>query len=319
MLDLLTHIAALETPTGLDWELVLVDNASTDGTSEWVKELMSAQSWDFKLNIIQELRPGLNHARVTGARTAHHPWILFCDDDNLLHADYLVHWNNVLLLNNNIGAVGGRGLIETDAPLPDWFQQFSHSYALGPQANQSGIMPKGSALYGAGLFIYKQPLLELFDKGFQVVMSDRKGKSLASSGDLEWCYLIQLLGYRIYYEDKLIFRHKINSGRLTWAYYILLKRGIASGVGLLAAYRFALDKHNSNSFFVLYYIREMIISTLIHFNARIKSRFKLRNKQREIEELGLEIVKYKAASFQKNMMKAFSHYRQLKNYKLATL
>ena len=40
MQRLFSHFAALRIPVGLEWQIVLTDNASTDGTLEWVEELV---------------------------------------------------------------------------------------------------------------------------------------------------------------------------------------------------------------------------------------------------------------------------------------
>jgi glycosyltransferase involved in cell wall biosynthesis len=312
MQPLFTHFAALKISDGLEWEIVLIDNASTDGTVEWVQELVKVNDWKIRLKCIREEKPGLNYARETGARAASHDWILFCDDDNLLHSDYLEHWYSIVNNNQGLGAIGGQGILSDDIVSPNWFEKYSHSYALGPQASSSGILPKGSALYGAGLFIFKKHILKWMDAGFHLIMSDRKGNSLASGGDLEWCYLLQMQGFRLYYDEKLVFEHRIRQERLTWAYYMKLKQGIASGIALLEPYRFLLLKGNAFFSFVCYLTVRTIMAQLVWLKQEISFLLKPVGNQNDEMKLGLQTVAAKAYSYRKFYCRSVSGFFNLK-------
>jgi glycosyltransferase involved in cell wall biosynthesis len=312
MQQLFAHFAALNIPAGLEWEIILTDNASTDGTVEWVKELIRTQDWRFNLKCICEEKPGLNHARESGARAASHDWILFCDDDNLLQPDYLERWYEVVNTNPDLGAIGGQGILGDDVVRPDWFEKYSHSYALGPQASSSGILPKGSALYGAGLFVFKKPVLQWMDAGLQLMMSDRKGNSLASGGDLEWCYLLQLKGFRLYYDERLVFVHQIRQDRLVWPYYLKLKQGIASGVALLEPYRFLLLKGNSAIAFIWHQTFKTLMAQVIWYNQKIKLKFMPADRLSNESSLGLQILAAKATSYWRFYTTSLSGFVNLK-------
>lgn len=310
----LDHINCLHIPDDLFWEVLVVDNASTDDTKDWVYNSISTQVWNFKISLFQEPTPGLNVARLTGARYAKYDWLLFCDDDNLLGSNYLQIWLETITSNHNVGAVGGRGFAITEIPLPDWFNDFSHSYAVGPQFEKTGFIRHGSALYGAGLFVLKTPVLNILNSGFKMVMSDRESGKLTSGGDLEWCYLLQLAGLHLYYDDRMIFEHKINSKRLHWDYYIQLKSGIASGVGLLESYHFIFKYgYEKNFLYFMHYLHKMITSILIccSFWAKIKI-FNIHNMD-DKNSLGLSILQSKASSYISKFRSSFIHYRSLKN------
>ena len=81
----LTAIGQLEAKC--NWELLIVDNASTDGTGNVVKELLTTAVFDWKL--LQEVNPGLIHARLCGLRAAKYGILLYCDDDNTLDKNLL--------------------------------------------------------------------------------------------------------------------------------------------------------------------------------------------------------------------------------------
>ena len=303
------YLNNLQIPVQVNWEVMIVDNASTDGTSDWINKVNLSKKLNFNVSCIEEKKPGLNFARITGAQNATYDWLLFCDDDNLLDCNYINYWNDCLSKQHNLGALGGKGSALTEHPTPDWFSEYAHSYAVGPQFGNSGFISKGAALYGAGLFVLKTPILEIADKGFRMIMSDRNSGKLTSGGDLEWCYLLQLSGLKLYYDDRLIFQHKIDSSRLTWEYYKKLKAGIASGVGLLEPYHYIFKNDYKNSFsFLIYYVKNLLKSILVCAAVSLKA--KLYSKY--VTDLGLIILKSKAESYCVNLSRAYSHYKQLK-------
>src|SRR6185437_11337360 len=67
------------------WEIIVVDNASTDNTCEKAIEIWESfgpGKPDFK--VISEPTPGLSAARQKGINEALYDYVLFCDDDNWL-------------------------------------------------------------------------------------------------------------------------------------------------------------------------------------------------------------------------------------------
>src|ERR1700679_3060772 len=70
-----------------DWEVIVVDNASTDSTSLIAEQLLSASLHKDKFKIVFEVTPGLIFARKKGVSVAQFDRLLFCDDDNWLAHD----------------------------------------------------------------------------------------------------------------------------------------------------------------------------------------------------------------------------------------
>lgn len=63
-----------------NWELLIIDNASTDGSAEWVAERYS----DERIHILQESRTGVSEARNKGLDHARGDFICFLDADDRL-------------------------------------------------------------------------------------------------------------------------------------------------------------------------------------------------------------------------------------------
>lgn len=69
------------------WELIIVDDGSTDGTSDWVKNEVLSQ--DSRIQLLQQNQFGVSIARNNGACRAQFPWIAFLDSDDLWLKDKL--------------------------------------------------------------------------------------------------------------------------------------------------------------------------------------------------------------------------------------
>ncbi|MGM0944154.1 MAG: glycosyltransferase [Bacteroidota bacterium] len=232
-----TLVHALEQITSFPFEVLLVDNASTDASGDWVREYAEKNQVTDKLRVVRESNPGLSHARMRGVTESKFSVVLFCDDDNWLSENYLEVGYAQFVDNPKLGALGGEGIPVFESEKPDWFDRFSHSYAVGDLGMKSGILPRGSAVYGAGCFFRKAALNQLLKKGWRSILSDRKGNSLSSGGDVELCYAIQLLGNDIGFEASLKFYHFLEDRRLKWNYYINLKKGISNSFPILASYQ----------------------------------------------------------------------------------
>lgn len=109
----LEYIARLESPG--DWELVVVDNASTDRTGDLLKTFV--ENVPFRVRLVFEPKPGLGRARNAGVAKASGEIIAFTDDDCYISPDFLIRILDVFR-DRRIGFMGGRVLLydETDVP-----------------------------------------------------------------------------------------------------------------------------------------------------------------------------------------------------------
>lgn len=310
----LQSIFQQKTNKELLWEVLVIDNASSDGTKDFCIELRNKLNFTGSFKVLLESNPGLNNARIKGLAESKYNWILFCDDDNHLFDNYVQNGFNIISKNDSIGALGGMGLPIFESEKPEWFDQYYHSYAVGTQNATNGrILSNNPEVYGAGCFFYKLALQKIFATGFQTIMSDRKGKSLSSGGDVEWCYLIHLMRYEIWFSDELKFHHLIPASRITWSYYLKLKSGIASGSALLFPYMFTFKNDKASStLYLIKFLQKLLTYNFINFLHFSKIIFRKRKITNRSEELGYLILKAKAKSYRKNILMSLIHYKAIK-------
>jgi glycosyltransferase involved in cell wall biosynthesis len=240
--ETLRYLAAQQVSGTIPWEVVVIDNASTDDTAETAVRCWSTAS-PTTLRVISEPQAGLSHARMRGIVESRYEIISFIDDDNWVTADWVEQVDAIFANHPEIGALGARIEAVCEIAPPDWFEFLQIHYAVGRQYEQSGdITDKpGTLLWGAGLSLRQVAAKKLLNDGFVFMMSDRKGKLVSSGGDTELCFALRALGWRFWYEDSLLLRHFIPKARLGWNYALRLMRGMGESTAIFTLYQFALN------------------------------------------------------------------------------
>lgn len=240
--ETLRHLAQQKVSVDLDWEIIVVNNNSTDTTEKDAISLWQSFGNDTSLIVVNEPQPGLSHARDKGMSVAQYDLFLWCDDDNWLCDTYVQTAFNIMEQQPDIGALGGWCEAAFEAEKPTWFNTYSWYFAVSKQGRQSGdITNKKGCVYGAGMVLRKSHNLELKALGFKQLLNDRKGKSLSSGGDTEYCYAIRLLGYKIWYDDRLYFKHFMIAERPNFRYISRLKKALVNSNFILWPYQDLLN------------------------------------------------------------------------------
>ena len=99
----------------LAWQCVIIDNGSSDGTLERLRELATVLSP--RLEIVSEPRAGVSRGRNAGIRAARGEFIAMTDDDCLPDSDFLDAVLEVFA-DPAIGYYGGRVLLHDPADYP---------------------------------------------------------------------------------------------------------------------------------------------------------------------------------------------------------
>lgn len=83
---LLETVQAVINQSYIDWELILVDDGSTDNSKEICTKLMND---DKRIKYIFQENLGVSHTRNVALENAKGKYIVFVDSDDLIHEDYL--------------------------------------------------------------------------------------------------------------------------------------------------------------------------------------------------------------------------------------
>lgn len=241
------------TKTDFSIEVILVDNNSKPeiGTYNLVQEFLKSLPL---VSLINESSPGLTSARIAGIQAAKYDWLVFFDDDNEPTPDYLIESAKVIDQFPQVGA-WGPGNVEvkyTDQNIPSWLNYYKYIFQ---QRNTSKLgfdnifWWQDCYPYGTGFLLKKKICLEFKRRVAKNIYSltDRKGKSLTSGGDMQMIYTGLLMGYFIGISPCIKINHLINKSKANQRYIARLFYGSAAS-NLPAYYQCFPEKYSAISY-----------------------------------------------------------------------
>lgn len=212
--DTLRAIRAQKFSSPLHWEVVVVDNNSTDQTRKAVEE--AQRDWP-TLRYEFEPAQGLSHARNRGISVASGEVLLFTDDDVLPEPTWV---ETVLagMAKCNADACGGYIAPLWETPPPAWLTSRFHGF-LAIRTDSEDDYPITSASqapFGANMAMRRA----VFDQvGLFDTNRGRKGKVLASGEDGEMFERILARGLKACFLGQARVHHKVEAFRLTKRYF----------------------------------------------------------------------------------------------------
>jgi glycosyltransferase involved in cell wall biosynthesis len=202
-------IASIQAQTYSDWEAIIVDDASTDGTWQWLNFLRKPRVRAFHLEHHSER----SAARNFGLAQARGEAVMFLDDDDRLLPGALRTLSDLLVQNPDaIAAVGGRVRIELSGRRNTFF--------IAPWATKRVIWPEVLlfATPGQGEALIRRTILA-------AAGGWKEGLSFAE--DYELWLRISRLG-PIAFTRQIVFELRVHSGRSRPAGRPLIVRNILS-------------------------------------------------------------------------------------------
>lgn len=220
----LKHISEQEIPSTIKTELIVVDNASWDGSLQFVEEKWREFENKHKIPLytFQEPKPGKYFALQTAIEQVSYSYFIICDDDNWLDKDYVRHVFSIFESSEQIGAIGGQSIpffgegIKTP---PYWLEKYNQYYALGKQGEKSGDVTNRLQFWGAGLASRTNLYREMYHVHPSFLLHDEdNNQSILFAEDTEYCLRLILSGYRLYYSESLLLQHYVPKERLSEQY-----------------------------------------------------------------------------------------------------
>ena len=208
-----------------DFEVLVVDNASTDRTVTLVNEMKTSLP---SLRYIFEGAVGLSRARNAAIREARSPYIAFLDDDAVATS----HWLEAILtafdsVQPAPACVGGRIDPIWEAPRPDWLPDALLGYLTIVNWTAEAVTLDLSSQYVAGAnMAFKTDALRSVG-GFNSNLG-RVGERLLSGEEIHVQRLLAAAGHKLHYEPRAAVRHHVPAARLTRQWF--LDRAYAQGL-----------------------------------------------------------------------------------------
>jgi glycosyltransferase involved in cell wall biosynthesis len=216
------------------FEVVVVDNNSTDGTPDTVRNHPSwgaLQRRAVRCQIVSETRQGLTFGRICGVQAARGRYVCFLDDDTVPDESYVRSGAAAFADDPKIGLLVSRLRPRYAAPITPAMERREHLFAinrrLGDQRIDFGAIPTMAPTLGGGLWVRRSAFLSVVPWATPgAMLPDRIGNRLVSGNDIEIGFLLGRAGYRRLYCPELSLEHRIPAGRLQTRYFARLISGI---------------------------------------------------------------------------------------------
>ena len=186
------------------WEVIVVDNASTDDTAEVVREARGT----LPLRYHFEPDPGLSKARNAGLQAAQGDRVAFLDDDVRVRGDWLKEVERAFQ-RHPVDCVGGPAILTAEIQRPSWWRQEYEGKAghfHGGEAPREIREPGGGMVgIGANLSFRKEAVTSL--GGFRTDLGRTPG-SLLMGEEIDLVERIRAAGgSTLYWPHAVVFHH----------------------------------------------------------------------------------------------------------------
>ena len=241
------------------WEIVVVDNNSTDDIKQVVNDYQKSHFSTTTLRYLFEPQQGAAFARLRAVEEARGDLVGFLDDDTLPDQNWLINAYEFAQTHPDVGAYGGQihGEFETE-PSPE-FKQVAIFLAIVERGSTphlyTRVLPPG-----AGLVVRRQAWLESVPK--KPFLTGRTPNSMLTSEDIEAIAHIQKTGWEIWYNPAMRIYHQIPAWRLERTYLLSLVKGIGLARHHIRMIR--LDVWQRPFAFLAYLINDLI-KTISYF------------------------------------------------------
>jgi glycosyltransferase involved in cell wall biosynthesis len=212
----LDSVARSTLPPSVEWEVLVVDNNSSDQTREVVEGFRSRNPGRFRY--LFEPKPGKSRALNSGIREAHGNVLAFMDDDVVVEPTWLQNLTSALS-DSSCAGVGGRILPRWTGPPPPWLPT-GERYGLAPLAMfDLGLEPGAltEAPFGTNM-AFQRGVFERYGE-FRTDLGPRPGSEIRNE-DTEFGQRLLNAGERLYYEPSAVVYHEVSETRLTRAYFL---------------------------------------------------------------------------------------------------
>ncbi|MFZ3215818.1 MAG: glycosyltransferase family 2 protein [Candidatus Acidiferrales bacterium] len=214
----LESVAHSTVPDPVEWEVLVVDNNSTDQTPAVVKGF--CQRYPGRFRYLFEPHPGKSRALNAGVRDARGSVLAFTDDDVVVEPTWLQNLTMPLTQGECVG-IAGRILPEQGFSPPRWIPLADRD-ALAPLAifnpdREAG--PLNTSPYGANM-AFQRSVFEKYG-GFRTDLGPEPGSgNPQKSEDSEFGQRLLAAGEPLRYEPAAVVYHAVTPNRIQKKYFL---------------------------------------------------------------------------------------------------
>jgi Predicted glycosyltransferases len=222
----LTALASLrkQTLTYAKFEVIIVDNGSSDGTYNAVQTYLHVDHASLRftreplrVQCLREERNGLAHARNTGLAVANGEVVVFLDDDIIAQPQFLEQLYRTYC-ETDADAVGGSVDLHWEAPRPYWLSDYLlDTFGLYKPLKTRSRMPTGVDFSNSCFSVRRSTLQNI--GAFSPFLSKRLHMPISVEAN-DLCRRLRQAGYQLWYEPTAQVLHRISQARLERAFML---------------------------------------------------------------------------------------------------
>jgi glucosyl-dolichyl phosphate glucuronosyltransferase len=201
--------------SGMEYEILVVDNNSTDHTKQLVQSFVER---DPHFRYIFEPKQGLSYARNAGIEAARSDLIVFCDDDVEVAPDWVQKYHEASQRFPDADYIGGRVLPIWSGPVPGWVRRTMAPFALSDLGEEAFVVSpeRPHCLVGASLAVRRRA----FEKaGLFSIETQRVKNSIGSTEDFDWQIKVWAYGGHGVYVPEIVCATEVPRDRLSKKYH----------------------------------------------------------------------------------------------------
>jgi len=213
-----------------DFEVLIIDNNSNDGTEIFCKEL-SAVYPDHHWRYIKETNQGIAFARTRGAKEAAGEIIAYIDDDCIAESTWL---NAILKFYNehpDAMSTGGKIIPKYLVPVADWFGKYFWGLVGNYDLGNSVFQMKGVRYPSGANMHFRKTAFEKF--GYFDGYLGRSGKSLMAGEEKAMYLKLINANEKVYYLPHVIVYHHVEGNKFDKEYVKQHSMGIGASERLM--------------------------------------------------------------------------------------
>lgn len=195
---------------GIEYELVVVDNNSTDGTSEIGAQFAASNP---RIRYVMEPQEGLSHARNKGISVSFGEIVAFVDDDLYFSPFWLTAIYSAFKQRADMDCIGGKVILHFEADCPSWIEDdMKRIYGVTSFGDLEREIFPPERWIGCNMAFRRSVFKRI---GVFNTSLGRTPGTLLSGEDDEIAYRVENASLKTLYSPEAQVSHRISPARLT--------------------------------------------------------------------------------------------------------